>query len=210
METKEKPLKLNLPLETIAAFRNTLEQIERINNMTAETADAIRTNFAPVVDKLAEINHTAQNVTETIEKIIQMFRESLNNVVHGVEPIREFALKWQETIEHIERVNPDFFERPVPESLFRQVKDASSYIKNEIIVDDEDDGNNDDSRPIIHYHIHVEQTKNWGNFLMHLWAIIQIALTLYALAQGDPQFDTLMSKLDEIRTSIEQQINADQ
>lgn len=202
---KEKPLNLILPPETIDAYRNIWAQIERINNMTAETVDALRTSFEPVFNKVAEINRSTQDTLVTLAEIIQIHRESLASIV--IEPMREVALKWQETIEQIESVNPDFFKRPVPESLISQIDDVSSYIEKEIIVGD--GGNGDDDRPIIHYHIHVEQTKTWNEILVHLLTLIQIVLTLYASSQADQQFDTLMFKLDEIRTSIEQQINED-
>lgn len=202
---KEKPLNLILPPETIDAYRNIWAQIERINNMTAETVDALRTSFEPVFNKVAEINRSTQDTLVTLAEIIQIHRESLASIV--IEPMREVALKQQETIEQIESVNPDFFKRPVPESLISQIDDVSSYIEKEIIVGD--GGNGDDDRPIIHYHIHVEQTKTWNEILVHLLTLIQIVLTLYASSQADQQFDTLMFKLDEIRTSIEQQINED-
>lgn len=202
---KEKPLNLILPPETIDAYRNIWAQIERINNMTAETVDALRTSFEPVFNKVAEINRSTQDTLVTLAEIIQIHRESLASIV--IEPMREVALKRQETIEQIESVNPDFFKRPVPESLISQIDDVSSYIEKEIIVGD--GGNGDDDRPIIHYHIHVEQTKTWNEILVHLLTLIQIVLTLYASSQADQQFDTLMFKLDEIRTSIEQQINED-
>jgi len=170
--------------------------------MTYETLLEKLSELRPIYDTVNEIfNKFSPTMLEVEKNISEQLEQQLNSLgkkqLAAFEPLVD---SWRETSE---KIMNKVLQLPVPENLVNQIYD----LLNEIDKDYDEIYDLHEATKAVESNQPTKQQIDWNIVIQLITFIISLIIQMQIEAQNDKQHEELIQKLDEIRITIEQQID---